>query len=89
MDQQQSVPHRLSLEERHRLIVTGVSEVLQFEEDSALLRTPKGMLLVQGSGLQLRQLTPEGGQVAVEGTITALEYGELRKETGFLRRFFG
>lgn len=83
------IPHKVSLEERRHLTVTGVSEVVSFEEDSAVLRTSKGMLLVKGQGLELKLLTPDGGQVAIHGTVTGLLYEEPRAEGGFFSRLFG
>lgn len=81
-------PHRLTLNDRKQLTVTGVTEVVSFDENAVLLRTELGELLVQGSGLQLRQLSLDGGQVAVDGTVTAMSYEEPRAG-GWLRRMLG
>ena len=35
-------PHRIALDERERLSVTGVDEVLCFDEDRIVMRTVKG-----------------------------------------------
>ena len=80
--------HKLTLLERKKLTVTGVTEVISFDENEALLRTPLGALVVQGEQLQLKNLSPEEGQVGVEGQITALLYEEPRTGGGFLRRLF-
>ena len=85
----QHIPHKLNLEERRKLAVTGVMEVVSFDEDSVLLRTALGTLLIQGQQLQLKTLTLEGGNVAVEGQISALTYEEPRQEGGWLRRILG
>ena len=37
----------------------------------------------------LRQLTAEGGQVAVEGNVSSLVYEEPRQAGGFFRRLLG
>lgn len=81
--------HRVVLEGRKRLVVTGVSEVLSFEEDGALLRTAGGTLAVRGAGLQLKQLTPDGGQICVEGTLDGVFYEGKPREGGFWARLFG
>ena len=81
------LPHKLSLNERKELTMTGVTEVISFEENAVVLRTALGTLIVQGSGLQLKTLSLEGGQVAVDGNISALIYEEPR--LGGWRRFFG
>lgn len=80
-------PHKLTLNERKQLTMSGVTEVVSFEETAVVLQTDLGTLLVQGQELKLKTLTPEGGQVAVDGQISALIYEEPR-EGGFWKRLW-
>ena len=80
------LPHKLQLNERSSLTMTGVAEVVSFDENTVVLQTSLGLLIVQGQQLQLKNLTLEGGQVAVEGSISALSYEEPR-QTGWRRLF--
>lgn len=86
--QNSSLPHRLTLDERKKLTVSGVTEVLSFDSDSVLLKTVKGLLSVHGEELKLHALSPDAGAVEVSGQIDQLNYTTLR-EGGFLRRLFG
>lgn len=81
------LPHKLTLNERKSLSMTGVTEVVTFDEDGVILKTCLGTLVVQGRELQLKTLSPEGGQVSVVGKITALIYEEP-KPAGLLKRLF-
>ena len=81
--------HALTLTRREALTVTGVTEVVSFEDDAVMLRTAMGDLLVQGRQLQLKELSVAGGQVAGEGTVCALIYEEARPSGGWLHRLFG
>lgn len=81
--------HRLTLNDRKKLTMTGVTEVISFDETAVVLQTEFGALVIQGQGLQLKALSPEGGQMAVEGTVTALSYQETRQRSGWARRLFG
>lgn len=83
-----SLPHKLQLNERRQLTMHGVTEVLSFDEGTVVLQTSLGTLVVQGSDLQLKTLSQDGGQVAVDGTISALSYEEPRSQ-GFWRRLLG
>lgn len=83
------LPHKLVLTDRKTLTMTGVSEVVSFDEMCVVLRTCLGTLTVQGRDLQLRQLSLEGGQVEVDGTVAALIYEEPKQNTNLLRRLFG
>ena len=47
-----------------------------------------GILTVQGSQLQLKTLSLEGGQMEVEGSVSALVYEEAR-QGGWFSRLFG
>ncbi len=80
--------HDLTLLGRRALTMTGVTEVVSFDETAVVLQTGMGLLMVHGQGLQLMQLSVEGGQVRVDGTITALVYEEPRR-SGWLRRLLG
>ena len=75
---EEKLPHKLQLSERNKLTMTGVTEVASFEESSVVLHTALGRLLVQGRDLKLKTLSLDGGQVAVEGEISALIYEEPR-----------
>lgn len=88
MDKQPSLPHKLTLNERNNLTMTGVTEVVSFDDSAVILRTSLGTLLVQGQELKLKTLQPEGGQVVMNGKITALTYEEPRPTGGFWRRLF-
>lgn len=83
------MPHKLQLEERRKLTVTGVTEVVSFDDSSVVLQTSLGTLIVQGQQLQLKNLSLDGGQVAVDGTVSALIYEEPRLHSGWRQRLFG
>jgi sporulation protein YabP len=78
MSEQFAMPHKLVLNERKLLTVTGVTEVVSFDDATVIAHTEQGTLGVQGKDLQLKTLLPEGGQVTVEGTIATLMYEEPR-----------
>ena len=80
-------PHKLTLNERKNLTMTGVTEVVSFEESAVVLKTSLGLLTVQGQELKLKTLSLEGGQVAVDGHICALVYEEPR-EGGLWQRLW-
>lgn len=85
MAEEKTIPHKLILDCRKALAITGVAEVISFDENVVVLKTHMGQLTVHGSQLQLKSLTLDGGQVAVEGQICALVYEEPRK-SGTWRR---
>lgn len=83
---EEQFPHRLVLDQRKRLTMTGVEEVISFEEDGVVLKTTQGMLQIQGRGLKLQTLVPDGGQLEITGQVTGLCYQEPRARGGWARR---
>ncbi len=88
-DQKPALPHKLTLNERRQLTVSGVTEVVSFDETAVIAHTELGTLVVQGKDLQLKTLLPEGGQVSVEGSISAVVYEEPRSAGTLWRRLWG
>ncbi len=84
MDEQ--LPHKLTLSERSQLTMTGVTEVVRFDDTTVVLRTCLGSLIVQGQQLQLKTLALEGGQVEINGTVSALVYEQTRQGGSWLER---
>ncbi len=83
-----TLPHKLTLNERKNLTMSGVTEVVSFDDTAVVLHTALGTLEIQGQGLQLKTLSIDGGQIAVDGHICALFYEEPRPEGGFWGRLF-
>ena len=83
-------PHKLTLDGRNRLTMTGVTEVESFDENSIVMSTCKGTLVVRGSELHIEKLTLDGGDLRVEGLVESLTYeDEGRERGGLLARLMG
>ena len=85
----EQLPHDLRMTGRQKLAMTGVTEVVRFEDTLVVLRTELGELMVRGEQLKLQTLSVEGGQMAVEGKISALVYEEPRQSGSWLSRLLG
>ena len=88
MDTQPQLPHKLTLNERRQLTMTGVTEVVSFDDTAVVLHTSLGTLLIQGRDLTLKTLSLDGGQVAVDGIVTALSYEEPRQRGSWVSNLF-
>ncbi len=80
--------HHLILEERERLTVSGVEEVESFDENTIVMETVQGLLIVRGEGLHIEKLSLDGGDLKVEGTVESLTYEESRDKGGFFSRLW-
>ena len=83
------LPHSLNLEERHRLAVTGVSEVLSFDDNQVVMDTALGLLTVEGEQLHVEKLSLDIGELSLEGSIQSMCYSHDRQKRGsFWSRVF-
>ncbi len=86
---QGELPHSLTLEERGRLNVTGVSEVLSFDENEVIMDTTLGQLTVQGEQLHVEKLSLDVGELTVAGEVQGMFYSRARDKKGsFWSRVF-
>lgn len=79
------LPHKLTIDERKRLNLTGAREVIHFDEELVELGTSQGVLTIQGSELRLKCLSLDDGAVVIQGSITAVLYDEPRQKRGLFR----
>ena len=81
--------HHVILEGREHLSVSGVEEVESFDENTIVMETSQGTLVVSGQGLHIEKLSLDGGDLKVEGTVDSLTYEDDGGERGgFLARLF-
>lgn len=83
--------HRMILEDRERMSITGVIDVLSFDEESIIAETEKGMLILRGNNMHVGKLNLDEGEVSVDGLIDTIEYSEGGISMGknsFLNRIF-
>lgn len=82
--------HRLELESRERLTVSGVEDVERFDESGIVMSTSAGVLTVTGENLHIGQLSLDGGELHVDGKIDSISYEEPTAYRGsLLHRLFG
>lgn len=84
------VAHHVILEDRQQLAVSGVEEVESFDENTIVMYTSRGTLVIRGEGLHIEQLSLDGGDLKVEGAIDGLAYEDGGRDKGgsFLARLF-
>jgi len=64
------------LENRARMNISGVEEVLAFDDTIVEMKTVLGELRVQGEELRVEKLTVNDGELVICGHITSVSYAE-------------
>ena len=74
----------LLLENREKLTISGVLDVLSFDDQIVILETELGLLTVKGENLRINKLSLDTADVIVDGEIYNLGYSEkdLEKKSG-------
>lgn len=85
MEKKKSTPaisQNISLCNRELLSITGVIDVESFQDHAILVSTELGRLLIKGSNLKVKELSPETAKLTVEGHIHQLIYTQKKKRSG-------
>lgn len=89
MEKKTSLPHNLILEDRKKLVVSGVEDVDSFDEQTVVAYTSVGELMIKGEGLHINKLSLETGELTLDGEIASLTYSENRSGNGsFFSKLF-
>ena len=84
--------HKMAINNRKSCSLTGVTDVIAFDEGEVILETDMGVLIVKGHELHVKRLDLEKGEVDIEGRMDSFFYSEQRnsaaKGESFLSRLF-
>ena len=69
-----NVMQNIVLENREKLNVTGINDILSFEV--VILSTDLGMLTIKGSELKINKLNIDESEVKIEGNISNIGYSQ-------------
>ena len=81
----------LILENRGKLTITGVLDVLSFDDQLVVLETELGLLTVKGDNIRINKLSIDASEVIVEGEINSLNYSDKEmgnKNSSFMSKIF-
>lgn len=82
--------HRIQIEGREKLSISGVEDVVRFDESCIVTTTSAGTLIITGEELHIGKLSLEGGELHVDGRIDSISYEDPAVgRGGFFSRLFG
>lgn len=91
MSSMTNVIQNIILENRENLNITGVLDVLSFDDQIVILETELGLLTVKGENLRINKLSLDTTEVTINGEIYQLTYSEknnMEKSGGLLNKIF-
>ena len=81
--------HRIEITDRANVSITGVSDVINFDESSVVLDTSAGILSIDGQELHIVSLNVDSGEISVSGSsINGIIYPQSfgKASGGFFRK---
>lgn len=86
-EKQMQRAHKVVVVGRKSGTISGISDVLSFDENEIVLDTDMGLLTIRGKDLHISRLTLELGEADMEGRVDSLSYserGHKKKQGGSL-----
>lgn len=85
--------HRVVLNNREEMTISGVMDVISFDEQLIVIETEMGILEIKGEDIHVNQLNLENGDLNLTGVIEGIDYDDKTsyKKGGksLLNRLFG
>ena len=85
------VMQNIILENREKLNVTGINDILSFDDQIIILSTELGMLTIKGENLKINKLNIDESEVKIEGNINNISYSqsaEYKKNDSLFSKIF-
>ncbi len=88
-DDKNNMPHSIIMQERKKLVFSGVCEVSSFDEHVVVIETVQGQLTIKGENLHIAGFNRETGDMQMDGKLIALAYtGDSKQSGSFFGRIF-
>ena len=75
-----NIIQNIVIENRKKLSVSGVKDVLSFDDQVVIVETELGLLNIKGNNLKINKLSIDTSEVIVEGDIASLAYTDKSSE---------
>ena len=70
---------KVTMENREHITITGVSDVISYDDTFVEAETELGNMLIRGDGLKIEKLNLEEKELSLNGYIFSCEYAEVKK----------
>ncbi len=88
MEENIRVNHNVIMEDRKKVMLTGIKNVINFDEETIILDTSCGKFVIKGSSLHILQFNTDTGDLSAEGRVHALIYTAEEKSSNFFGKIF-
>ena len=86
---QKNLNHVVTLDNRKKLMVTGIIEVVSSTDKTVIAKTQTHVININGETLRIEKLNLEESVLVVEGTINEFKYIVKNKSKNLFKRMLG
>ena len=83
--------HAIQIDAREKVNVSGLIDVISFDEESVIGETEMGVIIIKGGNLHVSKINLDSGELCVSGEIDGIQYentGSPAKAKSLLGRMF-
>lgn len=80
--------NNIILENRNKLSLSGVIEVTNFDDETIMLNTDLGTLVIKGENLKISSFENATGDLSANGNIIAMVYKQDNSKENFIKKVF-
>ena len=73
--------HKIVIDQRNTAFITGVVDVVSFDELSIIADTESGVVVIKGINLHINNLNLDSGELDIDGEINSIIY-DIRSNYG-------
>ncbi len=91
MEEKSFKEQNIVIQNREKTIVTGVEDILSFDDELVIMQTSLGMLTIKGQELKMNKLNLDNSELIIEGKTCAIAYSDAvdgNKKQGFMSKLF-
>lgn len=82
MEQSSTVKnHNLTMHNRSKTTLTGVTDVIEFDLCKVILETTMGVIHIKGKDIKVTAINLDKGEVSINGEVDSFEYTEIKSFT--------
>ncbi|MFW5979909.1 MAG: sporulation protein YabP [Bacillota bacterium] len=88
MQEKKNNKHDLSMIDCKRLKMTGILEVINFNDDKVIIKSSQGIINILGKELNMQKLNLEDSEIKITGKINTISYKNNKTKKSFWKKIF-
>lgn len=90
MEDKKFKEQNIVIQNREKTVVTGVDDIISFDDELVIVQTDLGLLTIKGEELKMNKLNLDNNELIIEGKTSAIAYSDAtqNKKQGIMNKLF-